>query len=180
MTRLVAGAALAALLTLAPAARAALTPEQAMSGWPEAAKSAARITIAKYGAPVELGPDALVWRDNGPWKRTVVYRRAWPHYEDREDKDYLENTISYRVPEDKLAALARFDSKVDADPRYAELSARSESEAVNFLILNLADEIVAGKRNFNDARRFCARTARLAEAGKSSPYLERLLFAPLR
>jgi hypothetical protein len=176
MIRFITGAGLAAVLALGLSAATAPAVEKAMSGWPERAKIAARATLEKYGPPDEIGPDALVWWDNGPWKRTVVYRRAWPHYEGAEDKDYLENTVGYRVPGEKLDELSRFDGKLDADARYEEMTSRSESEAMNFLVLNLAYEIVAGRRGLPDARRFAARTARLSAAGKSSPYLERLLF----
>ncbi|MDD5303416.1 MAG: hypothetical protein PHS14_09935 [Elusimicrobia bacterium] len=166
MIRIIAGAACIALLAFAPPARAGQTAEEAMAGWPEPAKTAARITMAKYGNPDEIGADALVWRFNGPWARTVVHRRGWPHYADMADKDYLENTAVYRVP----------GGGPDADARFAEMSSRSESESLNFLVLNLAYDIIIGKRTMTQAREFAARTLRLAEAGKSSPYLEGLLF----
>ena len=81
---------------------------------------------------------------------------------------------------DSLEDLSRFDIKLDVDARYSELSSRSESEAMNFLVLNLAHEIVSGKRSAMEARQFAAKTVRLSAAGKSSRYLERLLFQPHR
>ncbi len=176
MMRYAAVAGLAAVLAFALSAGGAPSVEKAMNGWPEKAKTAARVTMERYGPPDEIGPDALVWYDNGPWKRTIVYRRAWPRYEDR---DHLENTIGYRVPGPRLEALERFDRRLDADARYDEMTSRSESEAVNFLVLNLAHEIAAGRRTAEEARLFAARTARLAAAGRSSPYLKKLLFAPM-
>lgn len=166
----------AALLAFALEAAPVPSAEKAINGWPERAKLAARATIEAYGQPDEAGADALVWRNNGPWKRTVVYRRAWPRAQSGEDKNYLENTVAYRLRASRAEDAVRFDSKVDADPKFKELSSRSESEAMNFLTLNLAHEVVVGRRSPEDARRFGARIARLAASGKSSPYLEKLLF----
>lgn len=150
--------------------------EKTIASWPMPAKASARATMAKYGRPDEIGDDALVWYNNGPWKKTIAHRLAWPHYALMVDKDYLENTIGYAAPDDMLDALSRFDNKLDADRVSAELSSRSESEAMNFLSLNLADEIVRGKRTVNEAREVYAKTVRLAAAGKSSPYLLGLRF----
>jgi hypothetical protein len=150
--------------------------EKAIEGWPQLAREAAQAMTAKYGRPDEIGSDALVWYSNGPWKRTLVHRLAWPHYTFMKDKDYVENVIGYGTPDDKVAPLTRFDKKLDADQKNAELSSRSESEAMNFLALNLADEIVHDKRTVEDARAYYVKISRLAAAGKSSPYLARLMF----
>jgi hypothetical protein len=47
---------------------------------------------------------------------------------------------------------------------------------MNFLALNLVDEIATGARSVEDARDFYSKTARLSKAGKSSAYMEGLLF----
>lgn len=187
MSRLIAAAGLAALLAAAAGAgtvegewssklAVASTAERVISSWPDLARSAARNMMAKYGKPDEVGEDALVWYGNGPWKKSIVHRRAWPHYSYMKDKDYLENTIGYAVPNDKLEDLTRFDKKLDVDQASAELSSRSDSEAMNYLALNLADEIVKGKRTVDEAREFAKKSARLMAAGKSSPYLNGFQF----
>ena len=66
---------------------------------------------------------------------------------------------------------------VPADPARAELTSLAGSEEVNYLVLNIADEIVNGKRTVGDAKAFRARILRLLDSGKSSPYLLGLLFA---
>jgi hypothetical protein len=81
-----------------------------------------------------------------------------------------------KVPETKRAALRRFDARVAFDPETGELSAQSESERFNYLALNLADEIVNGKRTADQAKDFYLKTSRLAASGKSSPYMDGFLF----
>jgi hypothetical protein len=154
----------------------AQTPERAMKDWPESARGIARVMIEKYGEPDRISDDALVWYNNGPWQKTVVYREAWPHSVTMRDKDFLEQTIGYQVPHDKVNALWRFDKRLNINQSAGELSSRSESESLNFLALNLADEIVNDYRSVEDARDFYTKTERLAMSGKSSEYLDGFLF----
>jgi hypothetical protein len=158
--------------------QASRTPDSVVRQWPDAARATARAMIAKYGQPVRWSEAALVWVANGPWEKTVVYRSAWPHFTGRRDKDYLEQTIAYRVPAEKFDALRRFDKRISIDGDTGQLSARSESESTNFLTMNLADEIVTGKREVADARDFYKKTVSLSKSGKSSPYMSGLLFPP--
>ncbi|UPT75125.1 MAG: hypothetical protein M0D55_05275 [Elusimicrobiota bacterium] len=154
----------------------ARSPEQTAASWPDEARMLARDMTARYGRPDEASPDAFVWYNNGPWKKTIVHRQAWPHYAYQRDKDYLENVIGHAVPEDRVADLSRFDRRLDFDPVTAELSARSESESANYLLLNLADEVIRGKKDPAEAREFRDRMLRLSAAGKSSAYLTGFLF----
>lgn len=154
----------------------ARSPEAVAASWPDEARLLARSMIARYGRPDETGPDAFVWYLNGPWKKTIVHRAAWPHYAYQRDKDYLETVIGYAVPEDKVQELARFDTRLDVDPAQAELSARGASESENYLLLNLADEIIRGKKDVDEARDFQTRAMRLSAAGKASGYLNGFLF----
>lgn len=151
--------------------------EKLIESWPTRPRFAARITMARYGMPDEVGEDALVWRANGPWKRTTVHRRAWLRYAFGGEPDCVENTVAYEVPTRSLKDLARFDGRLSADPERAELTSLAGSEEVNYLVLNIADEIVNGKRTVGEAKAFRARILRLLDSGKSSPYLSGLLFA---
>lgn len=151
-------------------------PESVIRKWPRDARVTARAIIAEYGEPQRFTGADLVWIDNGPWRKTVVYRRARPRFLWNTDKDYLEQTIAYRVPVDKVDDLKRFDPRLEVDESRGLLSSRSDSEALNFLALNLADEVASDKRTVRDAREFYEKTERLAEAGKSSPYLRGLMF----
>ena len=86
---------------------------------------------------------------------------------DRGD-DILEQTIPYNVPDDKIAALKSFDGRLKIEKGRRELSSRSENENDNYLALNLADEIVGGKRTPDDARGDYRKLIRLSESGKNS------------
>ena len=152
------------------------TPQAIIREWPEDARNTARVMIEKYGQPNRLSSEALIWYNNGPWQKTIVYRRAWPHSLAMIDEDYLEQTINYLVPDDKINDLKRFDPRISVNKASWEISSRSDSESTNFLVLNLADEIVTDKRSIEDARIFYRRTQRLSESGKDSPYMKRFMF----
>ncbi|MGI8616092.1 MAG: hypothetical protein ACR2L4_04825 [Actinomycetota bacterium] len=57
-----------------------------------------------------------------------------------------------------------------------ELSARCDKEEMNFLALNLADEVVRGATSVDDARRTYTEQAMAAMMGKPAPYTEGLRF----
>jgi len=102
-----------------------------------------------------------------PWTRIVV--RDAP-------TGFLEQTVSYRVAQDKLPELRRFGRSVSADAEAGELAVRGDSEEFNILCLNLADDIAVGRRTAPQAREFYERTVTETVSGRSSPYLQRLLF----
>lgn len=154
-----------------------LTPESIIQGWPEVPRDIARVMIAKYGEPERFTADDLVWRDNGAWRQSVVYRSTRPDFIETRDTDYLQQTISYQVPEDKIADLRLFDKSIQVDRAKAEISSWSQSEPMNYLALNLAEEIITGKRTVDDARDFYSKMQELSQSGKSSPYLNGLMFS---
>ncbi len=45
-----------------------------IASWPAKPQEVAKKTIAKYGQPNEVTATMLIWHNNGPWKRTIVYR----------------------------------------------------------------------------------------------------------
>jgi hypothetical protein len=152
------------------------TPETTIVKWPERPRSEARVMIAKYGEPSTFDDKSLVWYDNGPWQQSVVYRTAPQSLLGFRGKDILEQSIAYDVPDARLAALKSFDSRISFDKSNKKLSARSENENLNYLVFNLADEIVNGKRTVDEARDFYRKTVKLSEAGKSSSYMDGFLF----
>lgn len=152
-------------------------PEKVIQKWPGYSRGLARAMIGAYGPPQRFDENLLAWDDNGMWKRSIVYRKSWPHFIAFQDKDYLEQTIGYRVPDDKVAALKRFNSQISVDKENGELSARSESEKMNYLAINLAEEIITDERTVDEARDAYRKTKELSKAGKSSRYLEGFTFS---
>lgn len=152
------------------------SPEAVIARWPPRSRNAAGLLLEKYGRPDQYDRDTLVWFNNGEWKRTIVHRRVRHADPAVVRTDFVEQTIGYMVPTEKLADLKRFNPRLEASLTAGELTFASESEAKNRLALNLADEIVTGKRGVADARAVYLRTSRLAASGKSSSLLESLQF----
>ncbi|MCI0631101.1 MAG: PRC-barrel domain-containing protein [Phycisphaerales bacterium] len=155
---------------------AATDANAAIAGWPQAAQKAARDMIQKYGQPDGVTDVALVWMDQGPWKRIVVFREEIPHNFPVRHVDVLAQTISYKVPVDMIDDLSRFDGSITVDRTAGCMTARCQSEAANFLALNLAHDICTGKRTVEDARQFMARTFNEMMQGQSSPQTQSLIF----
>ena len=147
-----------------------------ISSWPATPQDVARTTMAKYGPPNEATPTMLVWHDNGPWKRTIVYRDEVQHDFPKPHTDLLQQFIDYQVPLGKYDDLARYDGSVVVERTNGELSARCDKEGMNFLAINLAHDVASGKRSVEDARRFYTETAMAAMKGDMRPYTQRLQF----
>lgn len=141
-----------------------------ISDWPVVSLRTAEVVIEKYGPPDLALSDRLSWFDAGPWRTTTVYR------DPREHLDVLEQTIGYRVPEEKAGALAALDVNLRRSRDGRELSAASEAEETNFLALNMADEVVREVKTPAEARALYLRTVVEWNAGRSSPYMKGLRF----
>jgi hypothetical protein len=150
--------------------------ESIIKGWSRSSRITAAKLIAEYGPPDAVALGGLGWKDKGRWKRIVLCDANESYVAEHGSADDLEQTIAYRLREDKRAALAAFGSSVRVSQDGAELSARSSSESLKYLALNLADQVGRGVRDPKGARRFYRRTVDLAAAGKSSRYMQGLLF----
>ncbi|MDP3544234.1 MAG: hypothetical protein Q8T11_17350 [Elusimicrobiota bacterium] len=159
-------------------AEAGASPEALIRRWPPRSRAAAALLLETYGLPDQFDENSLAWFGNGEWKRTVVHRKLSRRDGSGRTKDFLEQTVGYLVPQDKLADLERFHQLLEVSPIAGEMTFASDSEAKNRLAMNLADEIATGKRGPADARAAYLKTSRLAVSGKSSPYLEALQFEP--
>lgn len=159
--------------------RATASNNATMDGWSAASREAMTEMTAKYGRPNEMTPTMAVWHNNGPWKRTIIYRDAVPHSFPMPHPDVMEQFVDYRVPTDKFDDIAMYDGSVMTERTKGEMSARCDKEGANFLALNLADEIARGRRTVEDARRMYAEQIMAMKAGRPAPYTERLLFAPM-
>jgi hypothetical protein len=153
------------------------TATKIIAAWPAKPREVAQTIILKYGEPNEITPTHLVWFNTGPWKRTVVYREEVPHNFPVPHTDIMEQFIDYTVPPSRFSDLAAYDGSVAAQRTVGELSARCDQEEMNFLAVNLANDIVTGKRSAKEAREFYAKTARAFKKGEKSPYTQQIQFA---
>jgi hypothetical protein len=162
-------------LQLPSEARAArLTQANAdIAAWSSLSALAARRIFDKYGAPDEIQPNYLAWDNGSPWTRTVVFNVA-PAASGEDEPALIEQSLDCRLRPAQVAALASFDRRLAYDDRSGELSARSESEELNFLRMNLADDVIAGRRTPEGARTEFDRSVSLSRAGKTLPSMQRL------
>jgi hypothetical protein len=170
------GAVALALGVRTVAAQARPDAQSVLSGWPTKPQEVGREMIQKYGQPDEMTASMLVWNGKGLWKRTILYREEVPHHFPMKHTDLLEQFVDYRVPPEKFDELARYDGSVIVERTKGEISARCDKEEMNFLALNLSDDIVKGKRTVEAARDFYAKTAMAFKEGKKDPYTQGLRF----
>ncbi len=150
--------------------------EQMMQSWPKASREAANDLMKKYGPPAAVTADAAIWGKAGPWKRSIVYRTEVPHNFPGPHTDVMQQFIDYKVPLNMYDDLARYDGSVVLERTAGEMSARCDKEGANFLALNLANEIVTGKRSIESARKKYGEQIMAMKAHKSAPYTEKLIF----
>jgi hypothetical protein len=144
--------------------------------WPDAARDAAVQIEQRYGAPAEVTPTQLVWHRAGPWKRIVVYNLAVPHAFPWPHSDVIEQTVTFRVPPEMYDDVAAFNGSITIGRTSGEVSVRGESEAMNFLALNLMHDVIAEVRTVEQARGDFARHAAALMNGQSHSYTSGLMF----
>lgn len=145
--------------------------------WNAMSKKAANLTVEQYGPPNEATESRLIWYNNGPWKRTIVYRDEIPHDFPQPHTDCIENYINYSVPPEMFSELAKFDGSVIVERTRGEVSSRCDMEAANILALNLMNDIVEGKLNAEKARDVYCEVTSAFMMNRSAPYAEKLQFA---
>jgi len=150
-----------------------------MATWSMDAQKAAKGMIKIHGAPDEATSTMLVWHNSGPWKRIIASNTTTPHNFPGPHPDSVEQFVSYKVPESKHDEIARFDGSVNIDRTRGEMSARCDAEFHNILALNLAHDIITGKRSVEGARAFYTRVVMIEKMKMQlHPYGLRLNFSP--
>lgn len=140
--------------------------------WFDSPRVMSRVLLDRYGPPSVLAPNAVSWYQQEPWKRITVHGDS--------PENYLEQAVGYQAKPGAVARLKEFGQGVRVDLISEELSARSNSEALNLLALNLANDVASGGRSPREAREYYLRSIKLAAAGKTMPYMEKLMFEPYR
>ena len=151
--------------------------KEATKDWPGHSQRALYSMLDKYGSPNFVGCSTAMWKDKGQFRRIVVTKNPVDHRFPTDHRDVLAQEVAMKVPVDKVDDLARFNGSLIVDRVQGTVTARSDSEAHNILLLNLANDIVTGKRDVASARQFEADTESKAVSGKSSEYSDRLLFS---
>jgi len=150
--------------------------EDVLAAWPEGPRSAVQKLTERYGEPDAFTESLVVWTENAPWKRTVVYRDPVEHLFPVPHEDYVEQFIDYRVPVDQYDELAAYDGSVVARRTQGELSARCDQEAANFLALNLADQLVTGQLDVASARDAYAEAVQAMQRGETPELMQGFAF----
>ena len=147
--------------------------------WPKSAQMAAADMMKKYGPPQEVTATMLKWRDNGPWKYTMISNYESPHHFPMPHPDVMTQGIDYRIPVAMFDDLAAYDGSVTADRTQGHLAARCDKEAANFLAINLAHDVVTRRKGVPAARAYYARAiGTFMKTGRMDPYMQRLQFTP--
>jgi hypothetical protein len=151
-----------------------------MQGWPVESRDAAQRVIKKYGQPDEACHSTLTWDRRGPWKRIVAHREPSKHNFPAPHVDVVECFIEFHIPPWKVSDLVRFDGSIVVYRTLGEISVRGHDEESNFLALNLAHDIISGKRSVDDARRYYAQEFLNSRRKSPAPYMKGLKFEPRR
>ena len=120
----------------------------------------------KYGQPNEGTESMFIWYNNGPWKKTVLYNEP--------GKNILEQVVDMNVPVERMEDLSNFNRSIVVDRTTGEVSSRSDREEMNFLSLNLANEVIEGNKTAMEARREFDEISNSTRA----MYMKNLNFAP--
>jgi hypothetical protein len=157
-------------------AEAAAWVQKNLEGWPKITLAVATDLVTKYGQPNASNARDLTWYNNGPWKRTVLYKEELQHNFPYPHKDILEQTVNYRVPLEKIADLVKYDGSLVVDRTRGELTIHCNNEESNTLILNIADDIVKGDRSVEQALAYHAQVIRGVQIGEPQTYPYKLRF----
>lgn len=149
-----------------------------LMGWPEASQMAAKEMMDKYGKPDIMSDKMLVWIKNGIWNRTIVFKEEADHNFPMPHKDVMQQFVDFKVPTDMFDELAEYDGSVVVDRTQGEISARCDKEGANFLALNLAYDIINGKRSVSEAREYYHKTIMKVMKGEKPEYTQKLMFSP--
>ncbi len=147
-----------------------------VSTWPEASQMAVKEITGKYGNPDGATADELIWMNKGVWKKICIDKKETKHSFPIEHTDMMQTTIAYKVPEEKMDELGHFDGSVTFDRTKGTMSARCDKEANNLLALNLANDIVTGKKTVEQARTAYGDMIREKMKGGNPEYMMKLTF----
>lgn len=122
-----------------------------IASWPQESRTVALAMQSQYGKPDTTSNDQIVWRDHEPWAEIIVFRNGIPHGYPTPHNDVLAQSIYFDVDADDLETLNNFRANVKADHSRGLLTSKCKDEAMNFLALNLAHDILTGEMSVVEA-----------------------------
>jgi hypothetical protein len=147
-----------------------------LPAWPVERQVLAAHLVTRYGNPQEITPRSLTWYENGPWKRTVLYKDGDLHNFPLPHADVLWQTLNYKVPLNKVEALLSYDGSLLIDRTRGELTVHCDSEAANILTFNIANEIVTGEDSVEQAMAYHAQVIEGLRIHEPEEYPRKLRF----
>jgi hypothetical protein len=162
----------------APSTEALAWSQKNLAGWPEGTRRLGAQLMTKYGAPAEITPRQVTWINSGPWARTTLYKEGAAHNFAAPHRNVLEQAVFYKVPIDKLTALAQFNRSLVVDLARGELVSSADSEEINFLTVNVADDVIKDQRSAEEARIYFAQLVRAKMIKEPERELRQLKFTP--
>jgi hypothetical protein len=151
--------------------------ENVINDWSKEPKESAKRLIEQYGEPNEYSESQLIWYNTKDgWKRTVLSKEETPHNFPSNHTDFLEQFIDYKVPVEMYSQLAEYDGSVIIERTKGEVSARCGGTSMNFVAINLAHDIVTGKKNVEQARDEYAKLYKAHKEGQKPPYTQSFQF----
>lgn len=147
-----------------------------LPGWPVERQVLAAHLVTLYGNPQEITPRSLTWYDNGPWKRTVLYKEGDLHRFPLPHQDVLWQTINYKVPLNKIPALLSYNGSILVDHTRGELTVHCDSEIDNILTFNIANTIITGENTVEQAMAYHAQVIEALRIHEPEEYPLKLRF----
>jgi hypothetical protein len=147
-----------------------------LAGWPVERQVLAAHLVTVYGDPQELTSRSLSWYDNGPWKRTVLYKDGDSHRFPLPHPDVLWQTLNYKVPQNRIVALMSYDGSILIDRTRGEMTVHCDSEAANILTFNIANTIVTGENTVEQAMAYHAQVIEGMRIHEPEEYPQKLRF----
>ena len=148
-----------------------------LKSWPEASQMAVKEITDKYGKADVMGDDVFMWMNKGPWKNICISKKESKHSFPVEHTDMMMQSIFHKVPTNKYNDLAKFDGSITVDRTQGLISARCDMEANNMLALNLAHDIITGKKTVAQARKAYGDMVKEKMNGGNPEYMQKLIFA---
>jgi hypothetical protein len=146
--------------------------------WPEVSQTAARETRGMYGKPDVESEEMIIWHNKRQWKMITVTKSEYEHNFPLDHTDVIRHTVSYRVPIEFYDDLAQFNGSITIDRTLGTISAMCDHEANNILTLNLAHDIILGKKTVEEARKAYANILIEKMLGGNPEYMQKLNFVP--